>query len=83
MLEHEALLSILYETKGLSPPDVYILREKERKWAFEKLGLKEEETSISDYILEPISDIHQIVLCNVNFIFFIYFCYLNLRYFLH
>uniref|UniRef100_A0A915DEB3 C2H2-type domain-containing protein n=1 Tax=Ditylenchus dipsaci TaxID=166011 RepID=A0A915DEB3_9BILA len=64
MIEQDAVLDVLYDSKGLAPPDVYILHEKERSWAFQKLGISEEEVP-AEYVAEPIDDLHSIVHCYI------------------
>jgi hypothetical protein len=45
-------------------PNVYEISERDQQWAYQKLGLEEGE-STNNYIVEDISDNHQIVLCNI------------------
>ncbi len=65
MIEQETILNLLYEARGLAPPSVYLVNDRDRAWAYEKLGLGESESSPHSTI-EPISDLHQIVLCHVS-----------------
>lgn len=79
-IEYNIVQNLLFEAKCLSPPDVYILEDKDSKCAFKKLALDDIVDPIL-YILEPISDIHQIVQCLVKKMKFIYL-FLKLFFFL-
>lgn len=46
-------------------PDVYEISERTKEWAYGKLGLDDEDSQLS-YIVEPVSDEHQIVYCQVD-----------------
>lgn len=64
-IEHNIVQNLLFEAKCLSPPDVYILEDKDPSITYKKLALDDVIDSTL-YILEPISDVHQIVQCWVN-----------------
>lgn len=65
LLEHEAIVSTLIESKGLIAPDVYVLNERDHEWAFKKLGLIDEEEKC-DYIAEDVTENQKITLCYVS-----------------
>jgi len=68
MIEQEAILNIIFEAKGLvesMPPGVFLIPDRDRTWAYQKLALDESDVA-PEYISEPISDLHRIVLCNVS-----------------
>lgn len=64
-------MEILHDTKGLIMPDVYEINERDSQWAFQKLGLNEGETP-SGYLLEEITDTHQVALCYASFILYLF-----------
>lgn len=64
-IEYNVVQKLLFEAKCLSPPDVYILEDKGRNWTHKRLALENVVDSV-EYILEPISDLHQIVQCLVS-----------------
>uniref|UniRef100_A0A914IAU1 Vacuolar protein-sorting-associated protein 36 n=1 Tax=Globodera rostochiensis TaxID=31243 RepID=A0A914IAU1_GLORO len=64
LLEQEAIVDTLLESKGLLAPDVYVLNERSQEWAFQKLGLSNERPKAA-YIAEDVTDNLKIALCFV------------------
>lgn len=65
-LEHELVLKILKEKKGIgTPPDVFEVILYEKNTALAKLCLKDEELHL-DCAPEEVTDSHQIFNCNVR-----------------
>ncbi|KAI3415966.1 hypothetical protein GPALN_005525 [Globodera pallida] len=62
LLEQEAIVETLLESKGLLAPDVYVLNERSQEWVFQKLGLPNEQPKAA-YIAEDVTDNLKIALC--------------------
>jgi hypothetical protein len=76
-IEHEIIMRILCSNEDQNPLVYGVfslvlvinlafleIHERSREWVFQKLGLNEEDSRLA-YTLEPVSDEHQMMYCQV------------------
>ncbi|KAH7702777.1 Protein Y79H2A.3 b, partial [Aphelenchoides avenae] len=61
-MEYNVILNVLLENAELSPPEVYVIEDRDTAWAVDRLGLSGAEEKDA-YIAESVSDLHELVMC--------------------